>query len=405
MNYAIRSFQKQLFVLFLYASAFSGVVSDILFQGSKTMISLAYDGMLILLALLSLSFIRGGLRFIYVLILTGIVFNLVFTEASLTSSLNGLREVFIVLSLVAFYSKIFVEGNEAEAEEYVNIVKKYAVTFLILQLPVAGMQFIKYGPTDAVGGTFGENNGGALTQIVICLVFFLFQFKPSFSKQVCLFLALIPLFLNETKISFILIPLMVMFVYFEPKPKNVILAALGGVAFLLIFDRFYTHSALSFDDNLTGIFSEEFLMDYLFADPEVYPDVPRFTKLILGWNLLSQEYHTMFFGIEFGAFRTGTLGATHFAENYQWLLAGTRPYLFFLLMQGGVVLITGFFLLVFHINRYFRNTTKFGVFLFILLMILIFYLDSFRHHNFSAIYFFLVFYANSKLFRQHQAAL
>ncbi|MEP7259079.1 MAG: hypothetical protein ABI687_11830, partial [Flavitalea sp.] len=307
---------------------------------------------------------------------------------------------------LVFYNKIFAEGNEEEAEEYVAILKKYTWIFLLAQLPVTALQFIQYGPTDYVGGTYGSFNGGALTLVIICLVFFMFQFPTSFLQKVILYVTLIPLFLNETKISFILIPMMVVFIYFEPKIKNMALAALGGVAFLLIFNQFYSHSGLSFDNNVTGIFSADFLDDYLFADIDTYSDVPRFTKIILGWQILSQETNTMLFGYEYGVFRTGNLlEASQFAQNYQWLLSGTRPYFFFLLMQGGVGLLGSFTLLIAHINNYFRHANKFVVFYLLLLLILIFYLDSFRHHNFSAVYFFLVFYGNSTLFRNKTEAI
>jgi hypothetical protein len=59
----------------------------------------------------------------------------------------------------------------------------------------------------------------------------------------------------------------------------------------------------------------------------------------------------MLFGIEYGIFKGGNVvEASQAGQSMAWLMSGTRPYLFFLLLQGGLMLITGFFWLLFHIN-------------------------------------------------------
>ena len=44
MRNAVNNFQKQLFIILLYASTFSGVLADIALSGGRTMLYVAFDG-------------------------------------------------------------------------------------------------------------------------------------------------------------------------------------------------------------------------------------------------------------------------------------------------------------------------------------------------------------------------
>src|SRR5690606_16289547 len=140
----------------------------------------------------------------------------------------------------------------------VAIFRSFAFIFLISQIPIAFVQFLKFGPSDAVGGSFGDKGSGVLTLSVICLVYFLHHFTRNFSQTVLLYIALLPLLLNETKISFVLIPLLVLFIRFKPKLKNIVIAAGAAGIFFFIFDSYYSHGSLEFDDNASDIFSADF---------------------------------------------------------------------------------------------------------------------------------------------------
>ncbi|MBO9571456.1 MAG: hypothetical protein J7497_04515 [Chitinophagaceae bacterium] len=396
MQYAIDRFQKQLFVFLLYSSAFFGIVTDLAKINSKTPFYAAFDLIIILLALTSFSYLKGTLAYITIFIIAGIGFNMSYSGASTFATLNGAREIIVIPALVVFLKKIFSEDEETIGE-YLMIMKKFGFIFLLAQLPVAAYQFSVSGPSDAVGGTFGNMGSGVLTLSVICLVYYLHFFSRNFTQTIFLYIALTPLLLNETKISFILIPMMVLSIHFKPKFKNIVLAVVAAGLFLFIFDSYYSHGSLEFDDNVSGIFSADFLNDYLMADIYEYEDIPRFTKIILSWNLLSQQVNTFFFGMEYGLFKGDNFSdLSTFARNYYWLLIGTRPYLFFLLMQGGICLFGGIMWLLLYINNYFKNINNLKIFLFILFLLILMYNDTFRNHTFMIIYLFIVFFANSK---------
>jgi hypothetical protein len=403
MRNAVNNFQKSLFILLLYASTFSGFLSDLAESGGRTMLYVAFDGLIIFLAMLSLAYIRGGFMWIVLFLVACIGVNLSYSSTNLIYSLNGVREVLMVISMAIFYNKVFAEENEEVIEEYVEIMKKFSVIFLIAQLPVAGWQFHQYGASDYVGGTFGNKGSGILTLSVVCTVFFLAHFVRSNTQRVLLYLCLAPLLLNETKISFILIPALILFIHFQPKLKNIFGAIIAAAFFLFLFNKFYTNQGLDFENSMAAIFNKDFLDAYLFGDIYSSEDVPRFTKIVWGWRMAAEQTRTLLFGIEYGMFKGGTIvESSQFGQSIQWLLSGTRPYLFFLILQGGILLVTGFFWMLFHINRYFvRNNNKFKTFLFMIFLMVLFYNDALRNQGFVVIYLFNVFYANSNLYNRN----
>ncbi len=399
MQLAINSFQRKLFTVLLFSTAVLGYVAQFVLGGNKTPLYAAYDAIILVLGISSLSYMRAGLRNPIIFIIVCFIINFSYSDVSLYTSLNGSREIITIMSLIIFYNKVFSEGNEEDAQWYINLVSKYGIFFLLIQIPTAFQQYLAYGPSDFVGGSFGYGGSGILTILVICMVYYLHFFARNITVNALLYIGLIPLFLNETKISFILIPLMIFFVKFQPKVKSILIAGIGAVVFFLIFNNFYEASYLSFDDSASGIFSGDFLSNYLMADIYTFDDIPRFTKIILAWNLLAQDANTFLFGYEYGLFKGGSIGEiSHFAQNYEWLLGGTRPYLFFLILQGGLLLVVGVFWLVLYINKYFRKPNKFQVFLALIFLMIMCYNDSLRNHNCMTVFFFLMFYANSKFY-------
>ncbi len=302
----------------------------------------AFDVAIILLSLLSLSFIRGHLILILLFIIACIGFNLSYNGNSLFYSLNGLREIVNVLFVAIFLNHIFLEENEDLAKEYVEIFKKFSIIFLAFQLPAATYQFIVHGPSDWVGGTYGNFGSGNLTLSVICLVFFLSHFTQNLTQRALLYACLLPLFLNETKISFILIPLLILFIHFKPKIKSIIGAGFAAALSLFIFSQYFTTNIGAIEGDVGGIFRDDFIDDYLFGDIYSSTDVPRFTKIVVGWQLLAEDIKTFLFGLEYGIFRgSDMVERSQFSQSVEWLMTGTRPYLFFLMIQGGILLFAG----------------------------------------------------------------
>lgn len=404
MREAINKFQKNIFILLLYSSAFFGIAIDLAGIESRTAFYAAFDAMILLLGLLSFSKMKGSLAYIFILFLACFILNFSYSEANFIGSLNGFREILVVVFAVIFFNKIFAEGNEDLAEDYMNIFKKFGYIFLVSQIPIAVFQYIQNGgPGDAVGGSFGAFGSGVLTMSVICMVYFLHLQTTKVSNIALLYVCLVPLLLNETKISFILIPMMVLFVRFDLKFKNLAMALGGAAVFLVLFSMYYTDQ--SGENDASSIFTEDFLSDYLMADIYMYDDIPRFTKIMLAWQMISEQTNTFLFGFEYGLFKgVNTLRDSDFAQTYGWLLTGTRPYLFYLLLQGGIMLVTAFFLLLAHVNNYFRSFNKLKGFLLILVLIILVYNDLFRTQTFLILFFFISYYANSKFYTPDPAA-
>lgn len=404
MRNAVNNFQKWIFTILLYGATFSGLLTDIV-TSAKTALYVAFDGLMIFLAIISLRYLGGKMMWIVLFLLACIGVNLSYSSTDFLYSMNGVREILILIAVAIFYQKIFLDENEDLAVEYVAIFKRFAVIFLVAQLPVAFLQFHKYGPTDWVGGTYGNKGSGTLTLSIICLIFFLSDYITSNTQRILLYFCLLPLLLNETKVSFIFLPMLIFFIHFKPKLKNIAGAIIGAAVFLFVFSKYYSNTGgMDLGDNsLAGTFSGDFLDEYLMGDIYSSDDVPRFTKIILGWQLCAEETRTMLFGIEYGIFKGGTVvEASQFAQSIQWLMSGTRPYIFFLLLQGGLLLIGGLFWMIAHINHYFRrNNNKYKTFLLLVFGIILFYNDALRTEGFVVIYFFCIAYANSNLYNKN----
>jgi hypothetical protein len=400
MRPALDNFQKSMFSILLFLSGCSGLISDFL-QASRTAFYAGFDLIIMGLAITSLSSIKPRLATILLFIVGCITINLVNNDNDILYSLNGLREIINILCLSIFFNHVFFGDNEELAADYVEIVRKFGTVFLIAQLPVAAYQFSIHGPSDAVGGTYGNLGTGNLTLSVICMVFFMSHFTQNLSQRLMLYFCLVPLFLNETKISFILIPMLILFIHFKPKVKSILGAGLAAGLALFIFNRFFTTNiGVDFENNLTGIFSKDFIEGYLFGDIYTYSDVPRFTKIILAWQMLAENTVTFLFGFEYGIFRSTDVGEmSQFSQTMQWLMVGTRPYLFFLMIQGGILLVVGILWLILYINRYFTSyNNKYKTFLFIIFILILMYNDALRSHNITIVFFFSMFFANSSLY-------
>ena len=130
-------------------------------------------------------------------------------------------------------------------------------TLSMLQLPVVLWQrFIKYASSlsgDLMGGTLGMSSSGILAIYLIIITSFLiaFYFKDQISLPVFLLstvAAVIPITLNETKISFVLLPIAFIFPAFFIKAKResifrLILVIITLILSFLILNGIYNHFA------------------------------------------------------------------------------------------------------------------------------------------------------------------
>jgi len=150
-----------------------------------------------------------------------------------------------------------------------------------LQIPVAVLQkyYLSVMPSDLIsgdliGGTLGAHTSGILTIFLLCTISLLIGFFYTYRKKrlVCvigIMLLFIPMGLNETKITFFLTPLVVLFLMrkeiFKRCGKTVavfILSALLLAATYKVYTHFYSEK-VNIDDFL---FSPDYLKEYLLTE-------------------------------------------------------------------------------------------------------------------------------------------
>lgn len=133
----------------------------------------------------------------------------------------------------------------------------FVIALTVIQLPVVLIQrFVLYATTlsgDRMGGTLGHSTSGVLSiYLIIMISFFVaFYFKEKISLSTFILLAgasFIPITLNETKISFILLPIAFLIPAFFIRGKRktifrVLLVMVVLVISFIVFKGVYDHFA------------------------------------------------------------------------------------------------------------------------------------------------------------------
>lgn len=322
---------------------------------------------------------------------------------SLTSHVNGIRELLSLFFIFIFFERVF----RSEYIYYLNsLITIFAKLFLVIQIPVSFIQYLIFGPGDGVTGTLGPGCSGVLTFSIFLLIYYLIENNNSKNKvmnNLYYIIFLIPVTLNETKITFILILLYFLSFFDLKKFKSSLLSIIIGLIVLISFSTLYKSQEKETDTSnpISNIFSEDFLTMYLIGDnrDSEYEDIPRIAKIIVGTDLLIKN-NNLILGQEYGAFKGGQkLKTSKFAEMYDWLLRGSRPYLFYLLITGGIslfILVTYTFFkeIKYKPGKDFKNNSpNFLFFLGSIFILMLFYNDALRNHFFIMIFLYLLFYS------------
>jgi hypothetical protein len=168
---------------------------------------------------------------------------------------------------------------------------------------------------------------------------------------------LFPVFLNETKISFIYIIIYFVLLY-RYKVQNIGKLILVSPIFIAAILGMYNVYAYVTDVGDKNVFSAEYLNAYLVgndideiitysqmaADDEYeedylwFIDMPRFLKIFLIPETLSKTNGGMILGAGLGQFKGGsTLEKTRFSTENKWVLNGSIFMIYIYMIQLGVV--------------------------------------------------------------------
>ena len=222
-----------------------------------------------------------------------------------------------------------------------------------------------------------------------------------------------PTYLNETKISFIFLAIYIMLLiplnrkmfmrYVLAIPSVMVLMWASGTAYVVatggtmgdVFSiDYYVEGYLLADDEEDYARYAEFLIN---EDRVGDVDVPRFTKLLYLTDM-RDDYPQMFtYGNGIGHFKGGTMvsESEFFTEN-KWILIGSLPYVFEIIIQLGLPglilsIIYIFSIVILQPSPGATRRLNLQLFLILLFVLTFFYNDSFRNAFFTIILFFCTF--------------
>lgn len=389
----------------LYLAGFGDFLLSSIFslENFSTVLLIAIDLILISIAISFLSFRSKYNKYLIVFLTISSITYLLNSESSILFHLHGLREILIIICLFIIFEKLY---KSYYIDNIINRFKLFTYLFLGIQIPVSFIQYLKYGPGDFVGGTLGKGGSGVLTFSIFILIYLIMELKSnteSIKEKITILLFHLPFFipvvLNETKITFLLILILFLSLINLKKLGTSTVAAGIGIVMLLIFSALYsTQEKRSFVNPLTGIYSKEFISTYLSGQGDEFTDVPRITKLALGSSYLYQK-EKLSFGQSYSLFKEGKVHKSDFYRKFEWLLIGSRPYIFYLLFSGGIALVLLVLFLVYSemkFNRFEKSVIKnrsFNFFLFCVFTIILFYNDGLRFQLLSFIFVFCLFYS------------
>ena len=247
-------------------------------------------------------------------------------------SLKNMKNLFLIFIMVCLIRLDF---------KFVTNAIKF---MLYTSVPVALFQFSLGYYYDDITGLFGPKSSSlySLTAIVFFVVEYLEKNKNGDSILGWYWIWLVPVFLNETKISFVLLPLLFVYLLFVSgrlKVKSVLsLSVLSVLSLVLVNSLYQSLYGYSF----TSIFNYDFFELYFLDYTPLHGDVPRLYRLIVAYELLSNGgLLESLFGYGIGSVYVGdgggTLGSVSRLLEYTALNSGSRIQLFQILIDYGFI--------------------------------------------------------------------
>jgi len=407
---------KKLLTFIIFYYFFIGVISENLIEFNSILKSISFiiDVFVVLFALSVLKKIKTNessfkMGYLFFLIISSFTFILNYPNISLLSHLNGLREFLFFISSLVLFSFVFENSN---AIVIIQWMRKIILIISILQIPISLIQFSVHGANDYVGGSFGRGGSGILTITIFYFVAFLIYsdyfllVKKGKNKILFYFLLFIPIAFNETKISYILLPIFLFYLLFlYRKINNSFVILIISIILLISFNAIYSELKDS-NNAFLEIFTENYLTDYLISTDVYRKDISRFTRLYLSYEFLNNNSIThLLFGMGYGIGRGGTLINIESNVGYfSYLIEGSRVLLQFLAMQGGIFLVAIYLYFNFYyVYEVLKKKIKFNYaimyFISTLFVVSWFYNDALRSSQafITVASFYIVFLSRSNL--------
>lgn len=395
-------------LLLVLSSLFGFLFNEGVFGKTESIYRLFLDLILIVIGVSSIQINKRTkpllIVFLVFIVLSFFSFLINNKELKFSEYINGIREFLPYFLFPFIYLRIFQSRRRIV---FIKNFNRFLYFFLSLQIPVSLYQFLRYGAGDNVGGTLGNGGSGILTFTIFLTTYYLMTqglnpknvFK-SLLKKSYLLIFWLPIFINETKISFLLIILFFIFLnlFSLYNLRKYIITGIVIIPLLMAFDSIYENTT---NNSFTKeILDKDFIENYLSSNEDHYTDIPRFQKIAIFVTTFDTDYVLLGKGI--GHFKGGTtMNLTSFASTYQWLLLGSRPMSFFLLVQVGIlgiILFLTYWILIIN-SRDRKYTLSYSrniiIFTTICLLLILMYNDSLRSLFFSGIIMYILIYATT----------
>ena len=340
-------------IIFWMVGVSSFVIEEILpfLDSLKQVIMLVSDVIILILGLVTLKTKKDKILIVAFAVLG--VLSSVVNKVPAVLWVNGFRDYIPFLMLLPLIRYFMTCDESARFRESFDRQLKY---FLILQAFCVTEQFILYGANDAGGGSLGFGYSGTISMVIILLSFYFVSknwdgdnyLRSLWENRLYVFL-MFPVFLNETKVSFLLLLVYFLLLYpFKIQSIGKMLIALpvvlivaAGLAWAYMWatnmDELY-----DLGDYLSGGTDPEEVIELAemaieLTESEDFDafelDIPRFLKLTMMPGALERTRGGLVLGAGLGHMKGWTtLERTPFARENGALLFGTRmsAHMFFL---------------------------------------------------------------------------
>lgn len=381
-------------------------------EGMRPVVMLGCDALALMLGIFTLRD-RRQLWVVGSFLLLSLASTIVVNRLSLVTYINGSRMFFGMLFVPSILLYLL---HDRQADRWRSGIERQLKIFLYIQAVCITWQFIRYGAGDHGGGSMGLGFSGIVSTLIILISYYFVardfdtdNFWASLWQKRRYILLMYPVFLNETKVSFVFLAIYFVLLFrgdARSMSKMVVGIPFAAIAFVLMYMLYMTATGLESKDEM-DIANTDFINAYLFsedADDAIdnmqnlvdygdeamdaidgfngVQDLPRFVKIAATPIAVARSDGGTFMGAGLGHFKGGTvLERTTFYKENEWLIMGTMNLYMFVYMQLGLL---GMFWLGFAIwvmldfgSRPFPESYRMKLFLLLVTIISVFYNESF----------------------------
>lgn len=309
------------------------------------------------------------------------IFLITFVGISLLWGLaedNGIKVLALAIRqnkniLLCLYIAVF---NNRDEDFIYTLINK----LLFISVPVAIIQRIisTHRMGDDVVGVFGYGQSGTLSLLILIFFFTEVYRRLNCGEKVFgkYWLILIPTMLNETKITYVLFPLLLFTILILAKKINIRTIIIGGLMiplFIFVSDKAYQSL---YGNSLSEVFSPEYIDNYMYGGDEE-GDVGRFLRILIAYDYLensSRENYLLGYGTgsSFVGKASGTYGVIARRFIGTRLNEGSRVQLYQFLIEYGVLgsfLFISWFIIVLLVILRQKNLNRVNIVSILLIMI------------------------------------